>query len=441
MSASKNETVAILGAGISGLSVAWLLKKRGVEVKLFEATHQIGGLARTFEWHGVKCDIGPHRLFTNDLKILHAFLNLIPMKAHKRQSKIFMRNRVIQDPINPIELVLKFPIKTSYLLIRGYIFRPKLFEDSFEAMALNNFGKGLYDFFFEPYTRKLLGVPPSQISAAWGKQKLRSSGLIDILKRNSKNFFRGFYYPIKGGYGAICDALYDSVHDSVMLNTKVIGLTESKGRINTVKYQHNGQEYSFACDRVISTIPATTLGNMLGHDFNLRFKAIQLVYLNINKRRVMPYHWIYFGDGDVVVNRLAEFKNFSDDYTAKENTVLCAEVTSDSDDPVEDVLKTLENYNLIRREDVVDTLIIPIKYGYPIYDKGYEEVTMKVSRIVNGIDNLHLVGRNAEFRHIDVDEDFSSASQLVSSLYDSNIASDVGQEDIFDSQEELPRVS
>ena len=418
----RKEKVAILGAGISGLCVAWMLKQRGVEAKLFEEASQIGGLARTFEWHGVKCDIGPHRLFTNDQKILSAFQHLVPMKAHKRKSKIFMGNRVIQDPINPIELVLKFPIKTSFRLVRGYLFRSKLPEDSFESMALNNFGKGLYDFFFEPYTQKLFGLPPSQISAAWGRQKLRSSGLIDALKRNSKTFFRGFYYPIKGGYGAIADALYESVRDSVLLDAKVTGLTHSEGMVSSVQFQQNGQENSFECDRVISTIPSTILGEMLGHDFRLRFKAVQIVYLKINKKCVMPYHWIYFGDGDVVINRLAEFKNFSDDYTNIENTVLCAEVTSVSDDPVKDVLDALEKYSLINREDVVDSLIIPIKYGYPIYDKGYEEDREAVLNLINGFDNLHIVGRNAEFRHIDVDEDFSSANQLVCSLYGTGAA-------------------
>ena len=37
---------------------------------------------------------------------------------------------------------------------------------------------------------------------------------------------------------------------------------------------------------------------MLGHDFSLRFQPVTLVYLFFDKPSVMPYHWIYFGDGD-----------------------------------------------------------------------------------------------------------------------------------------------
>jgi protoporphyrinogen oxidase len=413
---TKVERIAILGGGISGLSAAWLLKRRGIDARVIEAADHVGGLARSFEWHGVKCDIAPHRFFTTDQETLNTFLKLVPMTAHKRKSKIFMNGRVIRDPINPLELVLKFPPATGIRLVWGFLFRPTLPQDSFESMALSTFGQGLYDFFFEPYTRKLFGVSPREISPAWGRQKLRASGLVDSLKRNSKTFFRGFYYPSRGGYQAISDAFHEPIRDSVMLNASVTGLDRVGDRVSAVRYQLDGREHVFACDRVISTIPSTTLGDMLGHEVKLRFKAIQIVYLNINRPRVMPHHWIYFGDGDVVINRMAEFKNFSHDHTAQDNTVLCAEVTVDTDTPVEDVLRVLERYGLVDRKEVLDTLTLPIKCGYPIYDRGYETARDDALAFFSGFKNLHLVGRNAEFRHIDADEDFAAANQLINTL-------------------------
>lgn len=260
-------------------------------------------------------------------------------------------------------------------------------------------------------------MSPREISAEWGRQKLRSSGLAGALKRNSKTFFRGFHYPNQGGYQAISDAFCESIRDSVTLSATVTGLDRTGDRISGVKYQRDGQEHVLACDRVISTIPSTVLGEMLGHEVKLRFKPIQIVYLNINRPQVMPHHWIYFGDGDVVINRLAEFKNFSHDHTAPGNTVLCAEVTVDTDSPVEEVLTALERYKLIDRKDVIDTLTIPIRCGYPIYDRGYEAIREGALAFFNGFKNLHLVGRNAEFRHIDADEEFASANHLIHDLY------------------------
>jgi protoporphyrinogen oxidase len=164
-------------------------------------------------------------------------------------------------------------------------------------------------------------------------------------------------------------------------------------------------------------MPATTLGNILGQEFHLRFRSIQLVYLNVRRPRVMPYQWVYFGDGDVVINRMAEFKNFHSRGMPADSTVLCAEVTVDTQTPVEDVLAALERYDLISRDEVDDILVLPESFGYPVYDKGFDDVKAQAERFFSGLSNLHRVGRNAEFRHIEVDEDLESAMACIRRIY------------------------
>ncbi|MGK7394492.1 MAG: FAD-dependent oxidoreductase [Candidatus Cyclobacteriaceae bacterium M3_2C_046] len=412
----SNERVAVIGAGMSGLSCGILLNKQNCDVKVFEASNRIGGLARSFKWHGIDCDLAPHRLFSKDKVILDELLELTPMEAQKRKSKIFIKNKVIRDPVNPFELILKFnPLITSKMVF-GYLFKKKRPENTFENLALNAFGRGLYEFFFRPYTEKLLGAKPEELSIEWGRQKIRVSGLADVFKRNSKIFFRGFYYPIKGGYGSIVNSMHDQIKDNVLLNSRVTGFELEGNKITGVKYQEEGVEKVYKCDRVISTIPTTILGKMLGQEFQFRFQPVKLVYLLINKDRVTPNHWIYFGDRDVVINRMAEFKNFSDFDAPKDKTVLCAEVTTATENPVEDVLKAVYDYKLFKPEDLLDTMLLQEKFGYPVYMKDFEKVKDKVKTELGKIENLHLVGRNAEFRHIDVDEDYASARKLVNEL-------------------------
>jgi protoporphyrinogen oxidase len=413
----RSERIAVVGAGISGLGIGWLLARRGKGATIFEASDHIGGLARTFQWHSIHCDLAPHRLYTQDREILALIHELVPLREHKRNSRILMKGKTIQDPINPIELILKFPPRTGAKLVSGFLMRPKLPESSFENLALNRYGQGLYDFFFEPYTTKMFGVSPAQISVIWGQEKLRSSGLLDAMKRRSKTFFSSFHYPVTGGYGAISDALHEQMQQDVRLGTPVRGFSFEGERITAVHYRENGEDKRFECDRVFSTLPATILADMLGETFRLRYRSIQLVYLNIRRPRVMPYQWVYFGDGDVAINRMAEFKNFHPQGAPEGNTVLCAEVTADTAAPAEDVLKALERYKLISRSEVDDLMILPERFGYPVYDNGFEKVKTKADDFFSRFSNLHRVGRNAEFRHIEVDEDLESAITTVRAIY------------------------
>ncbi|MGB5479298.1 MAG: hypothetical protein WBO53_20040, partial [Thermoanaerobaculia bacterium] len=215
---------------------------------------------------------------------------------------------------------------------------------------------------------------------------------------------------------------YDRVGDRVELEARVTGLETTDGRVRAVRYEQDGASHSFACDRLVSTIPATVLGSMLGHEFTLRFQPVTLVYLLFDKPSVMPYHWIYFGDGDVVINRMAEFKNFARGGVPEDRTVVVAEVTSATDDPLGDVLAAFERYNLAHRDEVLDSLLIHESFGYPVYDRHYELAVEEAGQVFGAFENLHLVGRNAEFRHIEVDEDLASAMNLVRQLTESQPA-------------------
>lgn len=417
LGSGTDERIAILGAGVSGLGLGWLLSRLGKSVTVLEASDRIGGLARTFEWHGVPCDIAPHRLYTRNRDVLRAIGSLVPLREHRRHSRILMRDRIIQDPINPLELLLRFDSRTALRLVSGFLARPRLHEDSFEALALNRYGRGLYDFFFEPYTRKMFGVPPSEISVTWGREKLRSSGLLDALRRRSKTFFQTFHYPAEGGYGRIADAMHARIRGEVKLGARVTGIECEGERVRAVQYREGETARRFECDRVFSTLPATVLGRMFGEEIALRFRSIQLVYLYVRRPRVMPFHWVYFGDGDVVINRMAEFRNFHDPALRAEGTVLCAEVTAETTQPVDDVFAALERYRLLDRSEVDDVLVLPETFGYPVYDRGFEVARARAEAVFGRYANLHCVGRNAEFRHIEVDEDLESAFDALRRLY------------------------
>lgn len=70
MSMAGNTRVTIVGAGFTGLTVAYELAKQGVAVTVLEAESELGGLAAAFEVGGEKLDRFYHHWFTNDLEVM-----------------------------------------------------------------------------------------------------------------------------------------------------------------------------------------------------------------------------------------------------------------------------------------------------------------------------------------------------------------------------------
>ena len=60
----------IVGAGITGLTLADLWTRKGMDCVLIEKEDTPGGLARSIEIQGTPYDLGPHRFFTYDSEVL-----------------------------------------------------------------------------------------------------------------------------------------------------------------------------------------------------------------------------------------------------------------------------------------------------------------------------------------------------------------------------------
>ena len=409
--------VAILGAGIAGLSAGWMLKQSGIDFVIYEKQAYPGGLARSFEWNGFTCDFAAHRLFTTDENVLHQLLKLVPMGRHIRRSKIYLRGHWLRDPLDVLEMITQLSFIEKINILWTYLFRPRNEpEDSFEQYVLKRYGKGLYDYFFKPYTEKLFGIPGKEISVLWARQKVRLANPLDSLRENTKTKFQYFYYPIQGGYGAIAEHLYSEIRENVRLNTSVSGLETQGQQITAVQYESDGQAYSEPVEAVISTLPLTITSRMLGHTLPLQYKKVDSVYLHINRPLLSDHHWIYFVDDSIAINRMVEFKNMSAFGTPENTTVVCAEVTQEHEDVINKVISDLERTGMLDRNEILHTNATREEYAYPVYNLNYENVLNDTQEKLGKLENLYTVGRAAEFKHREVDDNFAAASQMVSEI-------------------------
>jgi GT2 family glycosyltransferase/protoporphyrinogen oxidase len=409
--------VGILGGGIAGLSAGWLLARQGVDVTVFERQSYTGGLARSFTWHGFSCDFAAHRLFCDNESVLQQLLALVPMGRHVRRSQIRLGGKWLHDPVNILELLVRFYPETSAKIIATYLTRPRSGPiDSFDRYVLHRYGSELNELFFKGYTERMFGLSTDQIALEWAIRKVRIAGPLDALRASSKKKFNYFYYPIRGGYGSIANRLADEIADRIKLQTSVIALVSDERGIAGITYVRDGVTYHEQFDHVISTLPLPILGRMLGHEFPLTFQKVEAVYLLVDRPYVSDNHWIYFMDRHSTINRMVEFKNMSSVDCPPNQSVVCAEVTGEHEDVVARVIGDVVRSGLVSPEEIRDTLVVREPFSYPVYDTRYVATVAAARSALSRYPNLHLLGRAAEFEHKEVDDNFASAVELVEKI-------------------------
>jgi protoporphyrinogen oxidase len=407
--------VGILGGGIAGLAVAWFLGDSAT-YQVHEASDVVGGLARSFKWHGFDCDLGPHRFFTLDEGLLRDVQALVPLRRLTRKSRIRLRERWILDPVNIFDLLYKFMPVESARILWHYALRPQRHEDSFEALVINKYGNGLNELFFKPYSEKLFGIPSTEISASWGRRKVRVTGFRDLVQRDPRLYFQHFYYPAANGYGAIAERLYADVHDRVHLQSRVVAITPLASGGYECRFEGPARSMTDRFDVLVSTLPMPELGALLGVRIRLRFRPMTLVYLLVGVDSVSDYHWSYFADRDVIVNRVAEFKHFGRDLP-QGRTVLCCEVTDTDGFSVDRVVDELSRAELLTPGmPILDTKIIRLPRAYPIYDRSHDEEIGLAHKAFAHHPRIYRIGRQADFEHKDVDEILEQAKALVDAM-------------------------
>lgn len=313
---TNKQSVVIIGGGPAGLTAAWELAKDGgserYDVTVLEATKQFGGISRTVRHNGNRMDIGGHRFFSKDDRIMDWWKNVLPLQgAPSYDDKKLGRHHDLEpggpDPEKTDKVMLKrhrvsriywnhhffdYPISLSWNTLKALGFRltmvagfsylksvfHKLPEDNLENFYINRFGRKLYSMFFAGYTEKLWGRAPKEISADWGAQRVKGLSIMGVLKnavqkmlpkkRDSHevetSLIEEFWYP-KLGPGQLWETVEANCREvgvNVITDAKVVELDQRDGRLSSVVYlDAEGKKVSLEADEVISSMPIKDLVN------------------------------------------------------------------------------------------------------------------------------------------------------------------------------------
>ncbi|KAB8288674.1 NAD(P)-binding Rossmann-like domain-containing protein [Bifidobacterium ramosum] len=313
---TQKQSVVIIGGGPAGLTAAWEFVKDGgadqYDVTVLEATREFGGISRTVKHNGNRMDIGGHRFFSKDNRIMDWWKDVLPLQGapsyddkklgrehemepggpdpevtdevmlkRHRVSRIFYGGRFFDYPISltpatfkAMGFVMTMQAGFSYL---GSMVH-KLPETNLENFYINRFGRKLYSMFFEGYTEKLWGRHPSQISADWGAQRVKGLSVLGVLKNafaklspkkrsNAEvetSLIEEFWYP-KYGPGQLWETVErrcEAHGAKVITDANVVEIRQDGGHISAVVYEDSeGNRTELAADQFISSMPIKDLVN------------------------------------------------------------------------------------------------------------------------------------------------------------------------------------
>ena len=316
---TQKQTVVIIGGGPAGLTAAWELMKDGgadaYDVTVLEATREFGGISRTVKHNGNRMDIGGHRFFSKDDRIMQWWRDTLPLQGapsyddrklgrhhdlepggpdpetcdevmlkRHRVSRIYWNRHFFDYPISLSPNTLKamgpkLTLEAGFSYLKSMVH--KLPEDNLENFYINRFGRKLYSMFFEGYTEKLWGRHPSQISADWGAQRVKGLSITEVLKnaflkllpkkqdasKVETSLIEEFWYP-KYGPGQLWETVERNCERAgvrVITDANVVQVRQEGGRIESVVYEDcEGNRTELKADQFISSMPVKDLVNALG---------------------------------------------------------------------------------------------------------------------------------------------------------------------------------
>src|SRR3954451_12651184 len=269
----------VVGAGPAGLTAGYLLAERGLHPLVLEAEDQVGGLAKTIVRDGYRFDLGGHRFFTKCAEVERLWHETLgaELLVRPRLSRIYWNRRFLDYPLRASDVVRKLgPVELTRALASyaAATTRPRGSEANLEEWISNRFGRRLFELFFSSYTRKVWGVPASELRAEWGAQRIRGlsfgAAARDALRGRGGNgngngngdltsLVREFHYP-RYGPGQMWEAMATATERAggeLRLGTPVEGVHLEGGGVSAVPA---GGE-TLAADHVISSMPLPRLVN------------------------------------------------------------------------------------------------------------------------------------------------------------------------------------
>ena len=237
--------VAVLGAGISGLTTAWKLAKNGVEVVVFEAEDRVGGAIGSFSEGGFLAESGPHT-FLNSQADFDELISDLGLESARIWASETAKKRFTVKSGRPVALPMSMGdfIRTdlysaaSKLNLMGESFVPRRddeIDESVTSFVKRRLGEDFLNYGVDLLVNGIWAGDPNRLSMRHAFKK------IWVLEADHGSMMKGGYaksknknrrpdasriFSFKNGNQELVDALKERL--DVRLSTPALGIAPKK---------------------------------------------------------------------------------------------------------------------------------------------------------------------------------------------------------------------
>lgn len=321
MTRSARTPVAILGAGLTGLSTSHHLGRAGLAHRLFERLAWPGGHAITIEDDGYRFDRTGHLLHLRDADLRAFALGFLgdDVLEVERRSLIWSHGTYTRYPFQANTYGL--PPDVAYECLTGFVkahfASEKPTPRNFEEFCLQHFGEGISKHFMIPYNTRLWGVSPKDITAAWCSRFVPLPKLEDVLAgavgktAPEIGYNARFLYP-RLGIGELAKGMAKSL-------PVPLELERAPRAIDILAREIHFENEIVPYDVLVSTLPLPTLIDLLQSvpdevkAASRRLRCTHLYYLDValDGPCGKPLHWVYVPEAEYPFYRVGCYSHFS----------------------------------------------------------------------------------------------------------------------------------
>lgn len=395
--------VAIVGAGLMGLSAAFYAARAGHRVTLFEHDRAPGGMAAHFDFAGISIERFYHFVCKADQATFDLMAELgigDRMRWRPTSMGYFLDGRLNPwgDPLSLMRLPgLGLVDKLRYGLL-AFVSTKRADWTRLDTLTAHKWIRGwvgprAYDKLWRPLLYLKFFEHADNISAAWIWTRLKRVGT------SRRSLFQEELGYIDGGSETLVRALCEAIENlggRIRLGSAVEEITAANGKVTGVRTSDG----SFPADRVICTIPTPHVSRLvpaLPEDWKRKYDAIPNIGVVCTmfrlKRSVTPYFWVNISDPRIDIPGIIEFSHLR----PLPDTVICVPYYMPPTHPKwarDDAFFIDEAFGYLRminpalcRDDIVAARVGRLRHAQPVCAPRFLET---IPGVVTPIDGLQI---------------------------------------------------